>query len=251
MGNLDVILNLIGVTLAVALVGVLLWRRAYREYPMFFTYVASSVLIALLRLSVSEDYELFFKVSWSTEALYALLVLLALHEVFYRVFRSFFSIYRWFWVLFPTVVVIVTSVAVMRALRRPPIQAPPLIAVILSTEIGVNVIQSAVFILFSAAIWFFQVRRRNYPSRIVDGFAVMALAGLAYQLRSVFGTRFNSLAKYSTSVAYLVAVLLWLYTFIQPPEPELKWELAITPQQLLEEVQQYTKIFRKFLGRNK
>ncbi len=251
MGNLDVILNLIGVTLAVALVGVLLWRRAYREYPMFFTYVASSVLIALLRLFVSGDYELFFKVSWSTEALYALLVLLALHEVFYRVFRSFFSIYRWFWVLFPTVVVIVTSVAVMRALQRPPIQAPPLIAVILSTEIGVNVIQSAVFILFSVAIWFFQVRRRNYPSRIVDGFAVMALAGLAYQLRSVFGTRFNSLAKYSTSVAYLVAVLLWLYTFIQPPEPELKWELAITPQQLLEEVQQYTKIFRKFLGRNK
>lgn len=251
MRSLDVIFNLTGVTLAVVLTGLLLWRRTYREYPMFFTYVASSVLIALLRLSVSGDYELFFKVSWGTEALYALLILLALHEVFYRVFQSFFSIYRWFWILFPAAVSIVTFVAVLHAIRRPPIQAPPLIAVILSTEIGVNVIQSGVFILFSGAILFFQVRRRNYPSRIVDGFAVMALAGLAYQLRSVFGTRFNILAKYSTSVGYLVAVLLWLYTFIQPPEPELKWELAITPQQLLEEIQQYAKIFRKFLGRDK
>ena len=251
MRNLDVILNLTGVTLAVALVALLLWRRIYREYPMFFVYVASSVLIALFRLFVSSDYELFFKVYWSTEALYALLILLALHEVFYRVFQSFFSIYRWFWVLFPAVVAIVTSVAVLRAIERPPIQAPPLIAVILSIEIGVNVIQSGVFFLFFGAIWFFQVRRKNYPSRIVDGFAVIALTGLAYQLRSVFGTRFNILAKYSTSVANLLAVLLWLYTFIQPPEPELKWELAVTPQQLLEEIQQYTKIFRKFLGRDK
>jgi hypothetical protein len=251
MRNLDVILNLAGVTLAVALAGVLLWRKTYREYPMFFAYIASSVLIALFRLSVSGDYELFFKVSWSTEALYAILAILALHEVFYRVFRSFFYAYRWFWILFPAVVVIITSIAVLHAVQHPPVQAPPLIGVILSIGVGVNVIQSAVFILFFGAVWFFQVRRRNYPSRIVDGFAVMALTGLAYELRSVFGTRFNTLAKYATSVAYLVAVLLWLYTFIQPPEPELKWELAITPQQLLEEIRQYTKIFRKFLGRDK
>ena len=251
MGKLDTFLLLLTLALGIWLVCVLLKRRVYLTFPLFFTYIASSVVGEIIKLCTIHDYPTYFVVFWTNEALYALLVLLALHEVFYRVFRSFFSIYRWFWVLFPAAVAFVTSVAVLHAVRHPPVQAPPLIAVILSVEIGVNVIQSGVFILFFGAMWFFNVRRKNYPSRIVDGFAVMALTGLAYELRSVFGTRFNSLAKYATSVAYLAAVLLWLYTFIQPPEPELKWELAITPQQLLEEIRQYTKIFRKFLGRDK
>ncbi|SRR5258708_3800262 len=251
MGKLDIFMLFLGLPLGLWLLCVLLKRKLYLTFPLFFAYIVSLVLGIIIKLCTIHDYPTYFVVFWSNEALYSLLILLALHEVFYRVFRSFFSIYRWFWVLFPAVVAIVTSVAVLHAIQHPPIQAPPLIAVILSVEIGVNVIQSGLFILFFGAIWLFQVRRKNYPLRIVDGFAVMALAGFAYELRSVFGTGFNILAKYSTSVAYLVAMLLWIYTFIQPPEPELKWELAITPQQLLGEIQQYTKIFRKFLGRDK
>ncbi len=248
MRNLDLTISLTSMALAAALIAVLGWRRTYRQYPLFFVYVVSSLLIAILRFSVRGDYRLFFKVYWSTEAIYALVALLALYEVFRRVFQSFFPMYRWFWVLFPAVVAIVGAIATLHALQHPPVQAIPIIGVILSVGIGVNVIQSGIFVLFFATVSFFKVRRKNYPLRIVDGFALIALSGLVFELRSIFGTGLNTLVKYAPPVAYLVAILLWLYTFIQPPEPDPKWELEISPQQLLDDIRRYTIVLRKFRG---
>jgi hypothetical protein len=44
---------------------------------------------------------------------------------------------------------------------------------------------------------------------------------------------------------------LWLITFIRPPELEPEWRLNMTPEQMLHEVQQYTKIIERFLRRQK
>jgi hypothetical protein len=217
---------------------------------MFFVYVLGSALIALFRFSVSGNYLLYFKAYWITEALIVFVGLLALYEVFRRVFRAFFFMYSWFWMLFPTVVLVVASIATVHALRHPPIQAIPLIGVIFSLEIGVNVIRSGIFVLFFITIWFFKVRRNNYALRIVDGFALIALSGLVYQLRSSFGAGFNRVVMYAVPTANILALLLWLYTFIQPPEPDPKWELEISPQQLLDDIRQYTRVFRKFRGVN-
>ncbi len=255
MDDLDIAIGAIGSAFTAALTVVLVWRKAYREYPLFFVYILCSLVTDILVLSVhvlyfKSNYLLYFKVYWSVEALEVLLGLLVLYEVFRRVFRAFFSLYRWFWVLFPAVVVVVASIATLHALRHPPIQAVPLIGVILSLEIGVNVIRSGIFVLFFATIWFFKVRRNNYALRIVDGFALIALSGLVYQLRSSFGAGFNRVVMYAVPTANILALLLWLYTFIQPPEPDPKWELEISPQQLLDDIRQYTRVFRKFRGVN-
>jgi hypothetical protein len=256
MNNLDLTMIVAGTVLLAALAVVLGWRRAYREYPVFFVYVLGSLLIALLRLSAvrlffRSNYVLYFKVYWITDALLVFVGLLALYEVFRRVFRAFFSLYSWFWALFPCVIVLVASIATVHALQHPPIEAIPLIGVILSLEIGVNVIRSSIFVLFFVTMWFFKVRRKNYALRIVDGFALIALSGLVYQLRSSFGAGFNQFALAAVPIINILATLLWLYTFIQPPEPDPKWESEVTPQQLLDDIQQYTKMFKKFNDRRK
>src|SRR5258708_36335211 len=125
MNNLDLTMLVAGTVLLAALAVILGWRRAYREYPMFFAYVLGSLLIGLLRLSVRKNYLLYFEVYWITDALLVFAGLLALYEVFRRVFRAFFSLYSWFWALFPCVIVLVASVATIHALRHPPIQAIP------------------------------------------------------------------------------------------------------------------------------
>src|SRR5258708_26606758 len=118
--------------LLVCVLAVLLIRRkVYREYPFFFAYVLSSVLILAFKLSVIGSYLIYFKVYWVGEAFYAVGTLFVLYEAFRWVFYGFHELW-WFRLFFPVVVVIIYAIAVTRALLHPPGQAPHIVWVILS-----------------------------------------------------------------------------------------------------------------------
>src|SRR5215510_10868996 len=87
-------LSALGVTAWVA--ALLVRRKLHREFPFFFVYLVVAVLVPLLRLAISGDYPTFFKVFWTTEALYAVLALLALYEAFREVFLAFYTLWWWF-----------------------------------------------------------------------------------------------------------------------------------------------------------
>jgi len=251
MGKTDIVLNVAGTLLASVLAGVLVYRRLLSQFPFFFVYVGSSIGIAILRLSVSGNYRLFFKIYWATEAIYALLAILALHEVFRKVFAAFYKNW-WFWLFFPCVVIAISVLAVIYRFGSPPVQANRVMSAIVSLGMAVNLVQALLFVFFFFLVWLNGIRWREYPFGIVQGFAAIAIGSLGgHWLLSEFGTRFIVLSSYAPSVAYIVAVISWLETFLRPPEPEPKWTLEITPEQLLEEIRQYTKIIERFLGRRK
>src|ERR1700680_2820354 len=110
MLKIDIFLTVSGLAGAVSLASILTWRKLYREFPFFFTYVCLSIIIPVIRVSVSGHYRLFVEVYWATEVIYALLALLALHEVFRRVLIAFFSKW-WFWLLFPCSVIAILAIA--------------------------------------------------------------------------------------------------------------------------------------------
>jgi len=86
---------------------------------------------------------------------------------------------------------------------------------------------------------------------IVEGFGLSALGALiAYGLRSEFGTKYDTLAKYAPPVAYIVGVLVWLDTFLRQPDPEVvhAWRDRVTPEQLLAEARGYIRILKRFFG---
>ncbi|HEV3316976.1 MAG TPA: hypothetical protein VG488_08415 [Candidatus Angelobacter sp.] len=251
MSKIDIFLNLTGTLLAIALASILIWRKLYKEFPFFFAYISSSILIAIARISADGNYLTFFKVVWATEAMYVLLALLALHEVFRWVFLAFFK-KSWFWLFFPSTFAAISTLAAVYHFRALPAQANQVINLILSFGMAVNWVQAGLFVLFFALVWFHGIRWRDYPFGIVVGFAVIAIGSLgARWARSEFGTKFNFLASYAPAVAYIFAVVLWLITFIRPPELEPEWRLNMTPEQMLHEVQQYTKIIERFLRRQK
>jgi hypothetical protein len=250
MRTIDILLTLLEPIIGVCLVAVLARRRIHREFPFFFIYISSSIVIGLLRLFFRNNYPLFFKVFWTTEAIYILLGLLALHEVFRKVFAAFYK-NRWFWLFFPLVVIAIFAIAIAYNLGSPPVQASRLISLILTLGTAVSLVQIAIFGLFFVLVWFHGIRWRDYPFSIVVGFAIIAVGSLwGNWSRSVFGTRFNRFFGYAPAVAYIIAVIVWLDAFLRPPSvPE--WKLRITPEQLLEEVGEYSKIFQRFLGRRK
>jgi hypothetical protein len=153
MGKTDIFLNLTGTVLGLALACTLVWRKLYKDFPFFFAYIISSILIAIVRLSVSDNYLTFFHVYWATEAIYALLALLALHEVFRWVFLAFFEKW-WFWLFFPSAFVAISTLAALYHFRTLPAQANQVIKLILSLGMAVNWVQAGLFVLFFALVWF-------------------------------------------------------------------------------------------------
>lgn len=79
MGALDLSLSLVGLGLEILLAATLVRRNLHREFPFFFTYVAFAILANSARLSVSGNYQMYFKIFWATATLYALFSLLALY----------------------------------------------------------------------------------------------------------------------------------------------------------------------------
>jgi hypothetical protein len=247
MGTLDLSLSLLGPILAGVLAVILLRRKVHREFPFFFMYVVFAILAAAVRLSVSGDYQLYFKVFWTTALLYNALALLALYEVFREVFFAFYELWWWFRLVFPGVALIAITIAVIRTILHPPVEATSLIGAILSSSRIVNYLEAILFALFFLLVLLLGVSRRSYPFGIVEGFGIAALGALvAYGLRSEFGTKYNMFAKYAPSVAYVLGVLVWLDTFRRPPDPEVihAWREQVTPEQLLAQAREWLKIMK-------
>ncbi len=251
MVKADILLSLIALILAVWLAIVLVRRKINRKFPFFFLYVISSIVFATLRLSVSSHYLLFFWIYWITEAIYVVVALLTLHEVFRKVFAAFYE-KRWFWLFFPVVVIAICGLAVVYRFGSPPIQANRVISLIISLGMAVNLVQALLFVLFFVLVWFNGIGWREYPFGIVEGFAAIAIVIFTVEwARSVFGTKLNRLWSYSHSVAYIFAVVLWLDTFLRPPGPEPQWRLKITPEQLLEQIRESGKILGRLRGKGR
>ncbi len=251
MPKIDAVILSFSLMLVCVLAVLLIRRKVYREFPFFFAYVLSSVLILVFKLSVIGNYLSYFKVYWVGEAFYAVGTLFVLYEAFRWVFYGFHELW-WFQLLFPVVVVIISAIAVTSALRHPPAQAPQIVGVILSFGSAVGYLKASIFCLFVLLVLLFGLRWRSYPFGIVLGFAASGFgAWFAYVLRSQFGTKFNFLSKYIVSVAYLCGVALWLGTFArQDPELAHAWPSTKTPEEMLEEVRRYVRIM-KGLGKNK
>lgn len=252
MAWIDVLMPLFALALGIWLAAILLRRRDHTQFPFFFAYVTSCIVITIIRLSVMRDYTAYFYVFWTTEPIYAVLILLALHEAFRQVFIAFYK-FSWFWFVFPGVIATITGFVVVNAVRHPPVQAPLFIAVILSFSKSINYVEAGLFGVFFLLVWLLGLRWHNYAFGIVMGFAAFALgAGYSFAARSAFGTKFNTLAKYGPPVAYILAVVIWLVVFLSPSQEEIPQQRTntIQPEQLLREVRQYTQVLKGLFGRH-
>lgn len=123
MTSIDKILPLVVLALGVWLAGLMLKTRLYLRFPFFFTYVLSFILIGVVKFSVIGHYRVYFFTFWISEAIYAVLALLALFEVFRKVFLGFYLRSGWFRALFPGTAVLAVTLVVWAILRHPVIGA--------------------------------------------------------------------------------------------------------------------------------
>lgn len=248
MQSSEAFLPLLAVSLVICLSAIFIHRGLYREFPFFFSYLSCSILATAARLMVGSNYRTFFIVYWITEAAYATLALLALHEVFRRVFAAFY-LFWWFRLIFPAAIIVV-ALFTFKAVMRPPAAAPQALRLILLFSLVAKYIQAWLFAVFFVLVVLFGLAWRTYTFGIVQGFAVSALGTwIASMGRSEFGIKFAALTRYGPAVAYILAVIVWLAMFWRPERPAVteEWTRFVTPSELAAEIKQSTELLWRFI----
>lgn len=230
----------------------LLRRGLHLHFRYFFAFTAYAVITEMVRIStVKSGGWTYFLVYWITEALYAILAFLAIHEVFHSVFRNFYGV-RGFRYLFPWVATFMIAVSILRASALPGSGFGRLIPIIIAVKIGVGFLQVGLFSLFILLVRLFRVQSRRYAFGIALGFGISAAGDLSfYLLRSEFGTKFNHVVARAVPIVYIIAVAVWLLTFIkpQPPHPWQDGGPALDPEEFITELRQYTRVAKGVLRR--
>jgi hypothetical protein len=249
--NAELVLALVGTGTQLGLCLLLLIRRSYQEFPIFFLYSALSVVGEITGLAVSNNIALYGKVYWTNEALGVFLVFFALQEALRSVFRNFLGM-RWFRWLFPGIGILMVGVAVLRILLHPRPAFSLFTTTIIGLEIAVGFLQFGIFSLFIVLMRLFHLRWGQHAAGIVFGYGVSAAGSLvAFLLRSEIGTKFDPVIRIAPPIAYIIGVAIWLATFLkaEPVRPEAAWATKLTPEQMTLELRRHTKTVKGILGR--
>jgi hypothetical protein len=144
------------------------------------------------------------------------------------------------------------SIAVLRTILVPRPAHSLFTTTIFALEIGVGFLQFGIFSLFLLLVRIFHLRWRQHPIGIVFGFGISAAGSLvAFLLRSEFGTKFDPVVRIAPPIAYIIAVAVWLATFLRGESslPAKSWDSALTPEQMITELRRHTKAVKGILGR--
>jgi hypothetical protein len=230
----------------------LLVRGFYRPFRSFFAYTLFSVIASLGGLVIQNIPGVYFYFYWVSEVFYIGLAMAALQEIIYAVFRNFYT-FRWFRLVFPVIGVSLFLLAILRTfLTAGRTVGNPLFVSIISLEILVRLLQFGLLIVFFVLVWLFHMRWRQIPLGIALGFGIAAAGFLVvFLLRSEFGTKVDPLVRITPPIAYIIAVLVWLATFLtgEPGRLATTWDPAITPEQMIAELRRHTKTVKGILGR--
>jgi hypothetical protein len=222
---MDSVLSILGLLLQALLTVVIVYRRAYRAFPFFFTYTVYSILTTFFRLWAKPSTVSFFLWYSVTEIFYGAFALLALQEAFGDALEYYYELYRWTRAIPRLIVFALIGIPLFWALYRPYGRGDRFYASLASGTYSyvfcVRCLEILIFLLYLSLRGRYNFRR--YKAGIVAGFGMYAVITLlAYVLHSYYGTRFEPLYRYTGPGAYFGEATIWLMAFApaQKPEPQ-------------------------------
>lgn len=251
MKNPELVLALVGTGLEAVLCLLLVVRRTYREFPIFFSYTALAVTVTVALWGARRNTVFYSNIYWVSEALSVVLAFLALNEALRSVFRNFLGM-RWFRWLFPGIGIVMIGVAILRIILLPRPAFSLFTTTVIGLEIAIGFLQFGIFTLFIILVRLFHLRWGQHAAGIVFGYGMSAAGSLvAFLLRSEFGTKFDPVIRIAPPIAYIIGVAIWLATFLkaEPARPEAAWAAKLTPEQMTLEFRRHTKTVKGILGR--
>jgi hypothetical protein len=214
---MSLLLRYIPSGLLVLLLFLMLRNRAFKVCPWFFAYVAFGVGADGARFAAHSHPHAYKVIYWSTDAVYCVLGILAMYEVFRAVLSA-----RLWWthLIFPAIVVAAILLSLVHACAVPSQVSSPLLYIV-TAEIVVRFVQVLIFFGLAVLGMLFGLRWRQYPLGIAAGFGLYSTVELLSTIKySDFGTRFKFWWDVLPLVAYSVAVLIWIWFFRVPQKED-------------------------------
>jgi hypothetical protein len=134
------------------------------------------------------------------------------------------------------------GIAVLIPLAHHAVDTEPLLEGIFALQVAVRCLQLGVFFLIFLLARIFDLDYRQYAFGIAAGFGI-AVAGilLGTLVRTGLGLRFVIYFRYVPSVAYCMAVTVWLVSFfrVEPEDPFRDFRHLFTPDVFLGRLERY------------
>jgi hypothetical protein len=215
----------------VVLAVIFLHRKFYKDFLFFFAYISFAPVATVARIFVRNQPWPYFIVYWSTEAVFAILALFTLNEVFKRMFDLDYAQRWWFRFILPVLAVIIAILFLGQPLR--PTSGGRFANAVFSFDLGVHFLQGAFLVLFLAFEKILGASYDQYEQGIIGGFGISAAVTILTDLlRAHGGSRYTVLFTYAPPAAYILAAIIWLRAFVK--EPSQRQRLPISISELIE-----------------
>jgi len=219
-------LGICSICLQAATAVAMLRTRAFVEFRWFFAYTAANVAQGVLLWSMlagSADRFTYFFTYWTTQLVISVLSLLAIRELFARVFESLRGLERLSRLLLQWAGGVLVILAAISAAAATGSEASRLLTGLVSFGHGLAIVQAGLVFLLFAFCSAFSIPIRFYVVGIAVGFGVFASVDLlAWAWRGhVGGVETRPLLTLLHSAGYNVSLLVWLFC-LSRREPVLK-----------------------------
>ncbi len=193
--------------------GVFLWRRLYRELPLFFSYLLAAFLVGSIRLVT---YRLgtpraYFLVYWYSDFVLVMTALLAIYEVFLRRLFPKFHKVRLYRFLFPGAVCAVALLAFLTAAHSPDRNLA-----FAAISRSFDFLRSAVIGFFAAITLLMGRGFAGFEFWIAAGFGIQAAVALANAALRTRLPHATAVLDAIEIITYDLACLIWLIAFWKP-----------------------------------
>ncbi|HEY2392915.1 MAG TPA: hypothetical protein VGK22_17190 [Candidatus Angelobacter sp.] len=217
----------------VFLAAVILYRRQYKEFPLFFWYVIVTELVGLIRLVASRAPNVVYAYTyWISDIILVFFAFLATYELFIkRLFPAFYKV-RFFRYLFPSAAIIVNIVVIVVALYANHSR------ILLLTARMYEFLRAAILFFFVALMIVMGREWRKVEFGIAFGLGLDVSTSLATVAFFSHAQERSQMLNRLPVIAYDIACIVWIYCFwtvnvstgsSPPVSPEIlqkakKWE---------------------------
>jgi hypothetical protein len=211
--------------LQAALAGIMVWRKLYRTFPVFFSYVVFQIAVFALLFPLRSDrfYTVFFYVYWGTTAVSVILGFRVIHEVFLDVFRPYHTLRDLGSVLFKWAGLVMLMVAAVVAASTASGTEDPLQTGIMTLQRSVRVVQCGLILFLLVFSRYLGTNWRQRSFGVALGFGAFASIELSLiALNAATVNVFNQvLSSFINMTAYNVTILIWTgYMLVKSPARE-------------------------------
>lgn len=209
------------------LAGILLYRKQYREFPLFFWYVIVTEFVGLARLAASHAPSSVYSYAyWISDIVLVVFAFLATYELFIkRLFSGFYKV-RFFRFLFPSAAILFNVVVVCVALYGNHTRA------LLLTARIYEFLRAAVLSFFVALMVVMGRQWEKKEFGIAFGLGLDVSTSLATVAIFAHDADRSAILNRLPVVAYDIACIVWLYCFLTA-EPTISAP-TISPEALHE-----------------